>query len=349
MNYFNQCKLLSGPFVATILVLGACKPMKPNYVVPVFDDKSKTYSSPDSKDPSLSKNVAYTGGGISANGSFFTALPATFQDLKLAVDIDSGRFRPELKPYNVEAPLWTDGAAKFRYIKLPDGAKLDFDKTAGTFIFPEGTLLIKHFAKENDGKGPMETRVLLKQKGKWEVGAYQWLPDGSSKRITKVIQSPPDEDFKNGYRYPSEGECVKCHTLGNDDALGFSPAQLASSLTRLSSAGIVPKDLMKKISSIPAHDDPSDTTISTQRRALAYLAVNCGGCHRPQGGSPLLLLDRDNVDLAKLRAQSAMVPGKLEASRIWVRFSALKNRMPPIATSVDPLGEELIKAWIMGE
>ena len=40
-------------------------------------------------------------------------------------------WRPALIPYSVNAVLWSDGAAKQRWLALPKGGKIDYRKSRG--------------------------------------------------------------------------------------------------------------------------------------------------------------------------------------------------------------------------
>ena len=75
---------------------------------------------------------------------------------------------PALISYTVNAPLWSDGAYKERYIALP-GAKSQIDVTPNAgWNFPDGAILVKSFALEIEEGNPgsrrwIETRLLIKQ------------------------------------------------------------------------------------------------------------------------------------------------------------------------------------------
>jgi len=52
---------------------------------------------------------------------------------------------PGIIPYNVNSPLWSDGASKQRWIAVPKNEKIAFSAT-DNFSFPAGTVFIKNFA-----------------------------------------------------------------------------------------------------------------------------------------------------------------------------------------------------------
>src|SRR5690606_11250604 len=73
-------------------------------------------------------------------------------------------------------PLWSDGAAKRRWILLPEGEKIDNSDPSG-WTFPVGTKLWKEF-KVGDKR--VETRLFWKVSPTfWRNGTYAWNEDDS--------------------------------------------------------------------------------------------------------------------------------------------------------------------------
>ena len=71
-------------------------------------------------------------------------------------------------------PLWTDGAAKRRWISLPPGTAID-GKDPDAWVFPVGTRLWKEFAFEGRR---VETRYLQRiSDGEWLYATYEWDED----------------------------------------------------------------------------------------------------------------------------------------------------------------------------
>jgi len=50
-----------------------------------------------------------------------------------------------LIPYAPNAPFFSDGAAKTRWLALPDGQRITVD-TSNDFDFPNGSVLVKNFS-----------------------------------------------------------------------------------------------------------------------------------------------------------------------------------------------------------
>ncbi len=82
-------------------------------------------------------------------------------------------------PYHLNTPLFTDYAEKLRFVKVPAGAKLQYNDSA-VFDFPVGSSLIKTFYYPNDFRDPskgrrlIETRLLIHEAGGWKTLPYIW-------------------------------------------------------------------------------------------------------------------------------------------------------------------------------
>ena len=60
---------------------------------------------------------------------------------------------PGLIPYSVNAPLWSDSAAKERFIALPGESQIQY-LTDDRWNFPEGSVLVKTFLLEMERGNP---------------------------------------------------------------------------------------------------------------------------------------------------------------------------------------------------
>ena len=85
---------------------------------------------------------------------------------------------PGVIPYAVNAPLWADYAGKQRWIALPEGGSIEFDPPE-PWMFPVGTVLVKHFDLEMVSGDPnstrkLETRVLVFEDTGWAGYTYKW-------------------------------------------------------------------------------------------------------------------------------------------------------------------------------
>lgn len=142
-----------------------------------------------------------------------------------------------LIPYSVNAPFWSDGAIKTRFVGLPKEGRIEMaDRWA--WQFPEQTVLVKSFALEmtvGDAKSQrwIETRLLTKQQGEWVGYSYEWLEDQTDAVLVEAggrdkafaIRAPMG-DRKQLWHYPSRTECMACHTRAAGFVLGLTTEQL---------------------------------------------------------------------------------------------------------------------------
>jgi len=188
--------------------------------------------------------------------------------------------------YELNTPLYSDGADKLRYIYVPEGAKITADGD-GLLQFPVGTAIIKTFAfGEGDDQRFIETRVLLHRADGWTALPYRWNADQTEARLAlagaRVPVTRPDGE-EISYRIPNKNQCKTCHSM--DDAVvpigpkarNLSPALLAELVER-GSLDAVP-DVARPMPVWGAED------AKTAPLARAYLDVNCAHCHQPGGGA----------------------------------------------------------------
>jgi uncharacterized repeat protein (TIGR03806 family) len=167
--------------------------------------------------------------------------------------------KPEkgLIPYTVNAPLWSDGLLKDRFLALPGESKIDFDAIVYPqpapgappgWRFPDGTVLVKTFSLETEVGHPasrrrLETRILHYQEipgadeygeGYWRGYTYLWdddqsdavLLEGSLDRTYTVKdKDAPGGERKQTWHFPSRAECTLCHTLPAKFVLGVNTLQ----------------------------------------------------------------------------------------------------------------------------
>jgi uncharacterized repeat protein (TIGR03806 family) len=272
-------------------------------------------------------------------------------------------------PYNLNTPLWSDGADKDRWMALPDNTQIHVE-TDGDWTFPNGTVLMKQFSV---GGKRVETRLLMHHPdGIWAGYSYEWLDDGSDAVLLQSGKTKPVSPTQN-WTYPSRSDCLECHTTAAGRSLGPETAQmnrselypqapvnlLAPQLDTLQHIGMFDAPLA---ANPPALAAPDDTTQTVETRARDYLHANCSFCHRPnstgQGPSdwrwqtPFKMTNTCNQmpQEGTLGITGAMliVPGNTAKSLVSVRMHALDaNRMPPLATHVvDATGTGLVDQWI---
>src|SRR5205823_2170297 len=118
-------------------------------------------------------------------------LPTRLSQTGLFRSLESLEPSPGLIPYAVNSPLWSDGAAKRRWIALPGGARITYRPT-GEWSFPAGTIFVKHFEMAIPIAGRemrassdatqlkrLETRLLVVDEAGGGYGVtYRWRGDG---------------------------------------------------------------------------------------------------------------------------------------------------------------------------
>ncbi len=137
--------------------------------------------------------------------------------------------KPGIIPYSVNAPFWSDGAHKQRWLMLP-GPSPRIDVTASRgWNLPDRTVLIKSFALDfPQGRRWIETRFLTKQDGEWYGYSYEWHDEQTDAVL--VDRQGKDREFdlgdrKQRWRYPSRSECMVCHSRAANFVLGLSTCQ----------------------------------------------------------------------------------------------------------------------------
>jgi len=213
---------------------------------------------------------------------------------------------PDVIPYDLNTPLFSDYAHKSRFFKLPKGTTANYSER-DVLDFPVGTYLIKNFYYNNDetqlekGRRIIETRLLLHEEDGWKtLPSYIWneaqteaylTVEGGTKSVAWIDQD--GQEMELDYSIPSQSLCKSCHVNNNIlTPIGPKARQLNRSFTFDSEAenqlvhyaglGLI-KDLpdISTIRKTPVWDDPSSGDLHS--RALAYLDINCAHCHSAGG------------------------------------------------------------------
>ncbi|MCC6847199.1 MAG: PQQ-dependent sugar dehydrogenase [Deltaproteobacteria bacterium] len=300
-------------------------------------------------------------------------------------DVPNRTPAPELVPYDVRSPLWSDGAAKRRFLVVPDGATIGF-RTSGAWDMPVGTILVKEFTYETERGNPastraLETRFLVRRASGWRGFSYRWneaqseaylLDNGTT--LTFPVSDPETGAVEHTHVFPSRSDCVRCHTTAAGGPLGLQTRQLNRTraygavvdqqLRALEHVGFFGGCLPARPEALPALADPADAGAPLDARARSWLHANCAHCHLPGGPAPTTIDLRAEATFAAMNVCGTMpqngdlgvagarivAPGRPEDSVLWLR-GAMRGagQMPPLATLVlDPLGDAVVAAWIDG-
>jgi len=276
-----------------------------------------------------------------------------------------------LLPYDLSAPFWSDGADKDRYVGLPNGTTIGINAD-GDFDFPNGTILVKNFRLGGD---LIETRHLMRHTdGVWAGYTYEW--NTAQTEATRVRGGKVVNINSQNWIYPSEGQCMECHTGAAAFALGPEIAQLNKDFTYVSTGRVANQletmdhvmmfatPLPGSVSILDALADPADTNAPLEERVRAYLHTNCAQCHRPNGPTPSTMDLRYSTALGDTNACDAqplegnlgipnarlIAPGNANASLIIERMQRRDvHGMPPLGSNVvDTVNVATIAAWIDG-
>jgi len=294
-------------------------------------------------------------------------------------------------------PLFTDYAHKLRTLWIPAGLQAEI--VNDEISYPVGTVLSKTFYYPRASSTTLtkvadsglqkidlsenqliETRLLVRKTDGWDAFGYVWNDEqteaflriaGASKQVSLLAQGGTQTtDFT--YFVPNENQCAACHTTVHPDGdmhpLGAVFGQLnvdvgtgiASPLEQMVQRGWLSDEQV-----FPRSESWQDPSASLDDRALAYLNMQCGHCHNPEGAADTsgLILDSSqtlavNRGVCKPPVAAgggagdllyAIVPGQPEESILLYRMRSDKpdEMMPELGRSlIHSEGVDLIGRWI---
>ncbi len=272
-------------------------------------------------------------------------------------------------PYELNTPLYSDGAEKLRFIYMPEGTKAEANGE-GLLKFPVGSALIKTFAfGEGDKRRLIETRVLLHRADGWIALPYKWNKEQTDALLAIAgarlpITTPGGEEIS--YRIPNKNQCKECHGL-DDEVVLLGPR--ARNLSAEWLAGFAERGWLDAAPGLaerlPVWADREHTDIEAAARA--YLDVNCAHCHRPgamasNSGLDLRWEQTDPIAIGVLKRPVAagrgsgglefsIVPGDPDNSIMVHRMNSIESgvAMPELGkATVDKDGVAAVERWIAG-
>jgi uncharacterized repeat protein (TIGR03806 family) len=294
-------------------------------------------------------------------------------------------------------PLFTDYAHKLRTLWIPQSVQAEI--VEDKINYPVGSVLSKTFYYPRSSSTALtkvadsglqrinlsenqliETRLLVRKNDGWDAFPYVWNDEqteaflrvaGASKKISLLDQdSTQTTDFT--YFVPNENQCAGCHTTVHPDGDMHPLGALFSQLNVDVSAGIaspleqmVQRGWLSDEQVFPRSESWQNLSASLDDRALAYLNMQCGHCHNPEGAADTsgLILDSSQT-LAINRGvckppvaagggagelRYAIVPGQPEESILLYRMRSDKpdEMMPELGRSlIHSEGVDLISRWI---
>ena len=294
---------------------------------------------------------------------------------KLAID-------PRNRTFSPQYPLWSDGATKRRWVRLPEGSQInvaDLEK----WDLPVGTKFWKEFSFQGR---TVETRFLWQtRKGHWVFASYAWNEAQTNAQLASESGIANIADIGDGKRHsiPSVTECRSCHDSKRTETLGFNALQLSTdrdpnalhgeplsgemlTLKTLVDENLITPTRPELVTNPPRIEAGSPLT----RAALGYLSTNCGSCHNRESSIASLGLDlwqtfsafecsaaiattinkRGHWVVPEAQEASRIVnPGHPESSALVRRIKSRRpiSQMPPIGTVVvDRQAVDLLTSWV---
>ena len=290
---------------------------------------------------------------------------------------------PANRAFSPQYPLWSDGAAKARWIYLPPGTAID-TTDPGEWQFPVGTRFWKEFTF-NGRK--VETRFIWRATAdRWVFATYVWNEEQSDAVLA------PDEGVRGvvevgpGRRHdiPGSNDCRACHGSKRPGPLGFNALQLSTDRDPnaihgepLAPGMIDLGTLVRERTLAPARPElvtsPPRIHASTPltRSVLGYFAANCGTCHNRSGETTLhrpvaeAQRSRRRRRRGRRRCSATPPPGRCpgqpegasrmlnaatpDASAMLVRMRSRRpsSQMPPLGTVLrDDKAIDAVSKWL---
>ena len=289
-------------------------------------------------------------------------LPQKLSQTGLFSDLEGEQLAPGVSAYRPSYALWSDGAAKRRWLWLPEGERID-SSDPDDWSFPVGTKFWKEFTR--DGVR-VETRLLQRwgpSQADWSGVAYVWNDDQSD----AVLATYGAMNARGtAHDVPAASECMACHGGTKSIVLGFSAIQLAHipEPDELDLSALQDADLL----SDPITPAPEIPGTAVERDALGYLHANCGHCHNQErpARAGARCFDPDNELDFRLRVGSlgsvtdtptrktieeVVKPGAPSDSKLihLMEGRGMFRQMPPLATEkVDSEAVEMLRQFVKG-
>lgn len=293
-------------------------------------------------------------------------------------------------PFAINAKQWQDGATAVHFAAFPNNSSATLHEKGKPIAgqvqwhnfrmhFPKDATLVKTIALEGRR---IETQLLHFDGEDWRGYSYAWRDDQSDADIVPADGAETElPGVKNGrvWQFHSRSQCLSCHSVWAEYALGFQPAQLnrpgadgRNQLLAFTENGMI-RRVDDKGKPLPPFDtgtaaketllaDPTDVSKPLTDRARAYLHANCGHCHREHGGGAVLVRldagsDRGDMrafDLPPMRGDFGLTDAKIIksgdpfSSTVYYRMAKFgRDRMPHLGAELpDEQGIKLVGDWI---
>ena len=291
--------------------------------------------------------------------------------------------------YDLITPLFSDYSWKHRAIYIPNGEHAEYHDT-DTFKFPVGTIISKTFYYPTDfndlerGLSLKETRILIHKENGWIALPYIWNEEETEAylEITGGVKKAEWIDYNGDiqsidYIVPNMNQCKGCHVNNKKEMFPIGPKARNINSDYAYEDGIENQIVKwKKLGYLAGHPPLEEIdkvikwdmleTGTLDKRARAWLDVNCAHCHNVNGpaNNTGLLLDYYQTDEKSLGFYKTPVaagrgsghlkydifPGHPDESILIFRFNSTEPgiMMPELGrTMVHQEGLDLIREWIV--
>jgi uncharacterized repeat protein (TIGR03806 family) len=297
-----------------------------------------------------------------------TAFPSKLSETGCFSPTDLHNVAEGVIAYQINSPLWADGATKRRWFALPDGTTMT-RSGPDDISLPPGSVLLKEFSMQGR---VLETRVLARRlDGVWGAGTYRWNTQQTDAEL--VLGDWQTEQIGGSqWTYFGPAGCMLCHSTSKGTDLGIRDGQFNKDIAADNTGLMVNQEAaLERLGLLDKAATPLatggtlvsiDSTASLNKRARSYLDVNCASCHSKGGRAFMgfdMSIDKSFQEMGLCNAAPAhgdlgavdarfIVPGTPARSVLSLRMHALdRNRMPRFGSSkVDAAAVAVIDAWI---
>jgi uncharacterized repeat protein (TIGR03806 family) len=292
--------------------------------------------------------------------------------------------RPRVEGYALVNALFSDHAAKDRHVYLPPGGVIGY-RADGVLEFPVGSAILKTFSLAPDLRDPsrgarrIETRVLVRRADGWVAWPYVWNAAQTDAAYAPVgarqawdVTGPDGKPLHIDYRVPNQNQCKTCHQHG-DAITPIGPTARNLRAVRADAPALLDDWRARGLLTAPAEASEravrvaavADNAQPVDRRARAWLDINCAHCHQRAGSASnsglylgwdepvgtALGIGKRPVAAGRGAGDDLFVidPGHPERSIMVHRMASVEPgvAMPELGRSVhDPAGVALVSAWI---
>ncbi|WP_324025967.1 PQQ-dependent sugar dehydrogenase [Maribacter sp. BPC-D8] len=250
-----------------------------------------------------------------------TGMPQLLSETGAFSDLSNLTVTDGFVPYEMIDAFWSDGASKKRWMAIPNNGthnspqeQIQFSED-GNWIFPIGSVLIKHFDYPVDENNPevtkkIETRFSIKNSDdNWTFLSYKWNSTQTEANLVNMTTGGDEPivitEINGGtrteiWRFPSTNECLNCHNDASQGTLGPRTRYLnsefdysthamngvqANQLVTLSHLGILDRTITDvDTPNFITHSSIDDNNANIEDKARSYLDLNCAYCHQPANG-----------------------------------------------------------------